>query len=420
MAQFDKETFETVRRLQRVRLKLLLSQPFYAQLLMHMKFALDYRTETAYTDGERIAFNPAFLSLLTDRNLQFVLMHEIMHVALGHVWREHEDWNHLKANMAADIVVNSNILKSVDGDISFITIAGDGPAMHTVPGGTEGYLYSYEEVYHLLPDQPVESLKGAGNRRLIQGPENSGFDDHTFWPQTDLDNEQMQVWLGRMIDATEVIKSMRRFSSKGGSGRGLLPLGVERLIEQYTRPQIDWRMMLNDFIQQEINDYSFTPPDRRYGESEFFLPDFNETIDRVDNILFEIDTSGSVGDREIVQAFSEIRGAIDQFGGRLKGWLGFFDARAYQPEPFESIEDLAAIRPRGGGGTDFKCVFRRVRESMKDNPPASIIILTDGFAPFPKENEAMGIPVLWLINNESITAPWGKVARIKPDGKEKT
>ena len=49
---------------------------------------------------------------------------------------------------------------------------------------------------------------------------------------------------------------------------------------------------------------------------------------------------------------------------------------------------------------------------MKDKPPASVIILTDGFAPYPKEKLAMGIPVLWLLNNKDVTPPWGKFARI--------
>ena len=49
---------------------------------------------------------------------------------------------------------------------------------------------------------------------------------------------------------------------------------------------------------------------------------------------------------------------------------------------------------------------------MSDKIPASIIILTDGFAPFPKEKLEMGIPVLWLLNNDKVDPPWGKVARI--------
>lgn len=40
----------------------------------------------------------------------------------------------------------------------------------------------------------------------------------------------------------------------------------------------------------------------------------------------------------------------------------------------------------------------------------------DGFAPFPKEKLSMGIPVLWLLNNEKVDPPWGKAARITVSG----
>lgn len=71
------------------------------------------------------------------------------------------------------------------------------------------------------------------------------------------------------------------------------------------------------------------------------------------------------------------------------------------------------IRPEGGGGTDFQIIFEYVDQHMFEEPPASIIILTDGYAPFPKEELAKDIPVLWLINNEQVDPSWGKVARIK-------
>ena len=49
---------------------------------------------------------------------------------------------------------------------------------------------------------------------------------------------------------------------------------------------------------------------------------------------------------------------------------------------------------------------------MVEKLPASIAILTDGYAPFPPESETNGIPVLWLLNNDIVNPPWGKVARI--------
>ena len=169
---------------------------------------------------------------------------------------------------------------------------------------------------------------------------------------------------------------------------------------------------MNDFIQEEVVDYSFLPPDRRFDDSPFFLPDFNEKDEAVEDILFMIDTSGSMSDDMVTAAYSEVKGAIDQFDGRLKGWLGFFDAAVTEPKPFEDENEFKIIHPKGGGGTDFAVIFDYVRDHMEEKPPVSIIILTDGHAPFPKEQAAGGIPVLWLINNEEVNPPWGKVARI--------
>ena len=81
--------------------------------------------------------------------------------------------------------------------------------------------------------------------------------------------------------------------------------------------------------------------------------------------------------------------------------------------PFSNVEEFIVIKPAGGGGTDFQIIFEYVEQHMQENPPVSIIILTDGYVPFPQEQLANGIPVLWLINNDDVEPPWGKVARIK-------
>lgn len=59
----------------------------------------------------------------------------------------------------------------------------------------------------------------------------------------------------------------------------------------------------------------------------------------------------------------------------------------------------------GGGGSNFDCIFRYVEKNMKDNLPATLVILTDGYSDFPDEKVAKGIPVLWLINNKNVNPP---------------
>lgn len=40
------------------------------------------------------------------------------------------------------------------------------------------------------------------------------------------------------------------------------------------------------------------------------------------------------------EVFAEIKGAIEQFDGKLEGWLGFFDDKIYKPKKFSNIRDL--------------------------------------------------------------------------------
>ena len=379
------------------RFRILNRHGFYGLLLMHMHFGLDEKCETAYTDGYRINFNPEFLDSLSKTELDFVMMHEIMHVVFKHCFRGRKTDPFL-FNVACDIVVNSNILYSNGMDLSTITLEKYGESMHIAPDEKEGYLYTAEEVYEMLIK---DSIKKGGK---ISVSEEDIFDDHTHWDEPS-DEFSVDEWEKRIVNAAASV------SSKEGS-MGSVPLGVERYIENLKKATIDWKTLLNDFISLEIGDYSFTPPDRRM-DGPFFMPDFNDIIELEDDpkeILFMVDTSGSIDNLQLAEAYSEIKGAIEQFPS-LTGYLGFFDSIVYKPTPFETVEDVLNIKPKGGGGTNFFKIFDYVKEL--DVKPKAIIILTDGYATFPKEEVREGIPVIWVINNDNVTPPWGEIARIK-------
>ena len=433
MVLSDEKKKEYIKRLLLSRMRILCNNGFYGLLLMHMIYSIDENCETAATDGRRIFFGPKFLDELSDSELDFIMMHEILHVVLQHCLRQ-GDRDNEQFNIACDIVVNSNILLSENMNLKAITLKKYGESMHLAPDGKEGYEYTAEQVYEMLPpphsngksktaltgtldgnnDDNAQDgdAKGSvlGRAKKKQGKKQrkkAVWDDHTRWGMEEEDDTLRDVWTKRFEDACEVI-SIRDPSNQ----RGLLPLFAERLFKELKKPQTDWRMVLNDFVQQEIVDYSFTPPDRRFDESPFFLPDFNDKDDLVEDILFMIDTSASMSDDMITAAYSEVKGAIDQFDGKLKGWLGFFDAAIVEPKPFTNEEEFKIIKPAGGGGTDFQIIFEYVQKHMQEKMPACIIILTDGFAPFPKEKLTGGIPVLWLLNNDEVDPPWGKIARI--------
>ena len=488
---------EYAKRILLARMRLLQKHGFYGLLLMHLQFSLDPDCATAATDGVRMFFGPDFLDTISDDELEFVMMHEILHVALAHCFRA-RDLDHERFNIACDIVVNSNIKHANGDDDATITLAEYGTMMHIAPDGREGYLCTAEEVYHMLEQEESkvgnagdgkqdkengksgsqsggngqnDKSNGQGNaggqndqsasqgNRNGQGDKSSGqkgaqgdkgkrqngagggsgskhgtasgqgkrsaacggkdnttygkagqvcdhFDDHSIWGKAQADANLKDVWQHRVVDAVEVLSERDEIR-----GRGTVPVGAKRLVDALKKPQTDWRQVLAEFVQEEICDYSFSPPDRRFSDNPFFLPDFNEREQVLRDVYFFIDTSGSISRKMMTAAFSEIKGALDQFDGKLSGYLGFFDAKLYEPIPFVDEKELLGILPKGGGGTDFQVVF----DYMKDveEPPMCIIILTDGFAPFPDEAETMGVPVLWIVNNDTVTPPWGKLARIE-------
>lgn len=397
-------------------MRILYNHGFYGLLLMHMIYAVSEEIETACTDGVRITFGIDFLDSLSDSELDFVMMHEILHVVLQHCFRgDVEDPE--AYNIAADIVVNSNIMLENGMKASSITLSKYGIAMHVAPDGKEGHEYTAEQVYAMLPknlnkkgnNKSPGSAVGRAKKEISKEQHQPVrvWDDHSRWGKYEEDDTLRDVWVKRFEDAAEAIKIR-----DPSNARGLLPAFAERILKELKKTQTDWRTILNDFIQEEVVDYSFAPPDRRFDDSPFFLPDFNGKEDMVEDILFMIDTSGSMSDDMIAAAYSEVKGAIDQFNGKLKGWLGFFDAAIIKPQPFSDENEFKIIKPAGGGGTDFQIIFEYVFHHMSDKLPASIIILSDGDAPFPLEKLAGGIPVLWLLNNEEVNPPWGKVARI--------
>lgn len=406
MEQKDKKKTEYVKRLLLSRMRILNRHGFYGLLLMHMEFALDDNCETACTDGKIIYFGTEFLESLSDDELDFIMMHEILHVVLRHCSRNGDRDEYL-FNIACDIVVNSNILYSNDMDKNTITLKEYGESIHTIPNGKEGYEYTAEQVYEILMEIP-----GIKRNKKIK----MGWDDHEKWGGQSPDNEDFDIekalWASRFKSACEAAK-IRDENNGDGKGFSGLPAFAERMLQELNRPQIDWRTVLNEFVQEEVVDYSFAPPDRRFSDTGFFLPDFNETETVVKDVLFMIDSSGSMSSEEITAVYSEVKGAIDQFDGKLQGWLGFFDSAVIPPVPFTDESEMLEIKPTGGGGTSFDIIFDYVREEMSDELPASIIIMTDGYAEFPEEELAMDIPVLWVINNDSVKPSWGKLAVIK-------
>ena len=380
-----------IRRLNELRSELLRDRPFYGRLLLRLTFGFA-NCGTAYTDMRHIVFDPGFASSLSSEELKFILLHELLHCVLKHCTRG-RTMQPLLYNIACDIVVNSLILDAM-GRTDFY-VAGEA-VMHLTPARAEGRLYNAEEVYQMLLETPREDLQNHY--------ESSSLGSHEVW-QSLKDDGLSDAWGQYVREAGLAVRS--------GSG---IPYGLQRQLGDIIQPaKTNWRQLLQDFIRKDRCDFIYQVPDHRF-QGDLIFPSFQSNLfgERVDRLWFLVDTSGSISDEILGDAFSEIRCAVEQIEN-LSGELSFFDTEVSEPIPFESVEELADIIPVGGGGTSFFAVFQYLRKHYVDELPQAIIILTDGQASFPKEEASLDVPVLWIILDSDIDAPWGTCINIRTE-----
>lgn len=397
----------TLTRMIDIRNRILGRHPFYGQLMMNLKFGTA-PCGTACTDMEHLIFDPDFAEALSDEEMTFVMLHEVMHCALKHCTRG-RGLSREAFNIACDIVVNSNILQSMR--LKEFSIMSE-PVMHLAPDGREGCLYTAEEVYRMLisPNEPVidgevgESPE-EGEENSVDGRESGQIDSHAVW--SSVDEETTPV--GDRWDAAVQI------AAKGCSSASVPPSVRDYVLRLENESQVNWKEILHEFIQlySDRFDFSFAPADRRFASCDLIIPSFAESWgEKVEKLWFCVDTSGSMSVETISEIMTEIMQAILMFE-KLSGMISFFDTSITEPVPFEDAQDFSRIRPQGGGGTSFDVIFRYMKDKMEEDLPCAVIILTDGYCSYPKESEALNVPVLWIIYDNTQEAPWGRTVFVK-------
>ena len=107
--EYDSE--QVKRSIVQSRVRLLLNHPFFGNLATRLliKDATDW-CPTAAVDGKHLYYNKNFLGALDEKELDFVIAHEVMHCVYDHLERRNtkdpQYWN-----MAGDYVINRDLIK---------------------------------------------------------------------------------------------------------------------------------------------------------------------------------------------------------------------------------------------------------------------------------------------------------------------
>jgi predicted metal-dependent peptidase len=367
--------------------------PFFGTLALFVELRLTEEIETAATDGHVLCFNPVFVDKLSTNELCGLVVHELLHAALQHVYRrrERDAW---LWNIAADIVVNGMIRSETTYELP--------------RGGVEMPKLadlSVEEVYEkfaagkikapsiTLIDLLTELVKGDGV--VKRGRSYSSGSDYF---EQSMVVQQERHWRAVLLQASAVARRINR-------GFGRHGLDAVREFDSAANGSLCWRDLLWQFMV--ATPYDFGGFDRRFIHRRVYL---EEMIGESVEVAICIDTSGSIGALEIGVFSAEIQSILDAYP-QITGTLFFADAVLHGPHNLNRASGLPTAI--GGGGTSFVPFFDWVHQQKLIGSRPLCIYFTDGFGTFPVNAPATN--VLWVVmpgGLETSAFPFGNVARI--------
>jgi predicted metal-dependent peptidase len=383
------------------RVGLLLRHPFFGNMATRLKIeSADEWLMTAAVDGRKLYFNTQFFNAMDNKEVEFVIAHEILHMVYDHLGRR-EERHPMLYNIAADYIVN-NLL--VDDRI------GKKPRVVDCYQDFKYRGWSSEEVYDELYEEAKkngeEAVKALGEM-LDEHLDLEGGDDND---EGNGNGEGRPRYSKAELDQIkdEIKEAMIQAASAAGAGN--VPAGVARLIKEMTESKMNWRELLRQQIQSTIrSDYTFARPSRKGWHTGAILPgmNFQDTID----ITVGIDMSGSIGNAQAADFLSEIKGIMEEFKDyRIKVWC--FDTKVYNEQDFsaEGGEDLMDYEIMGGGGTDFDANWKYMKDH--DIQPKKFIMFTDGY-PWNSWGDADYCDTIFVIHShpdKNLEAPFGVTA----------
>lgn len=413
------------------RRALVLDFPFFGVLSLKLDLVEDRGIPTFATDGKSIRFNPEFAAGLTRHELMGVIAHEVLHCANGHQWRR-QNRDHRLWNKACDYAINPVLLDAKlilpEGGLADPAYKGmsaeaiydrllreqqdqqqaqknhpqdkgqeDNPPQSAAPGQGGGQDEESEPDDKAGEDSGSKE-QGGGQPGAFDGDKD--FDPSDFGSVMDCAENEMPEM---KADWTEAVLNAARQAEKAGR----LPAGIDRIVEGIKNPPQSWRAILRRFIQQAVaEDYSWKMPNGRYLYAGLYLPALHS--ESMGEMVIAVDTSGSINNDLVVQFQEELNAIADEVKPERIHVLSC-DARVHVVETFERGEPVT-IRPKGGGGTDFRPVFSWIEE--EGIAPACLVYLTDMEGRFP--DQAPNYPVIWAnFGRIDYPAPFGDVVSVR-------
>lgn len=399
----QKVDFQARERIITARIGLLLRHAFFGNLATRLQLInADDWCSTAATDGQKFYYNSRFIMMLKPKEVEFLVAHEILHVVYDHMGRRGTR-DHQLFNIANDYAVNADLKRHKVGEF-----------IKTVP-------CLYEPKYDRLSSEEIyDDLIKNAKKISIDDLVDQMVDDHLDGEgdeYEDGDDDKKKGKGKRPSMSPEEREKLRQeikqaiINAASSADAGSLPAGVERLIKNITDPVMPWRELLQTNLTSAIKtDFSWMRPSRRGWHMDAIMPGMTpgEEID----VVVAVDMSGSISSKQAQAFLGEVGGMMNSFDGYRVRVISF-DTQVYNDQQFtsEDMEDISSYVPVGGGGTDFDCVFKYLKEFGPTTK--RLIMFTDGF-PCGSWGDPEFCDTTFIIHGSTdIIPPFGQYAYLK-------
>lgn len=381
-----------------LRIKLRQHMPYYGYIITKLSdIIFTDQISTAATDGLNILVNPSFMINKSDSEINFILLHEILHVVFLHRVRFEKNkslLDHELYNEACDYVINyelysqQNNFKSATIDI---TLPERALIMRDESGEVKDISkYSAEEIYKMLSnDKNRTPSSNQGN----SGSSQSGSQGNPEPSQSGSQGNPMSDDVVCNIPSnakTASISSIERsvkqaLADIARKGYSLDGTGLGREIElNLAATKIRWDKYLRRFLSSKITDgNSYDTPNRKYLPYDLIIPGPGGRDDCITDVFIFIDTSGSINNEDLQKALNNAYTISHEYRATIS--LAFWDTEVSNVicdiEPDEIRERIRELEVTTGG-TDFNCVLNYI--SDKKLKSAAFIVFTDGCFEIPE------------------------------------
>jgi len=375
---------------------------FYSGLTMIGKVEVRDDIPTAGTNGRDVFYGREFVESLSNKEMLFVVLHELSHIAYRHtsVWKHLYEEDKVLANCACDFVINLQLF-DIDPTGSEIEFPKDAEGNRIGLYDTQYRGMDAQQIFKLL--QAKYGTGQGASDELGDGQ----FDEHDFEGAEEMTAQEKQELASRVMQALHQGKQL------AGKLDGKMPRELMDLVQ----PQVKWEDMLRDLVKvicRGSGDSSWRKYSKRHLGADIFLPqNINQKVGR---ILVANDTSGSIGGALLNKFLTEVVSIAREVNPEGLDML-YWDTEVaghefYTEGEYENI--FSQTKPSGGGGTNPECIVKYMEEHKMS--PQVVVVLTDGY--FGKsEMDVFGnlsMPTIWcVVGNDSFEPTFGKAVYIK-------